>query len=607
MPAKQFTFHPSLFKKHRFFLLLIFYFSFSTFHFAQAQYFTSKNYPKNYFRNPLGIPMQLSGNFGELRRDHFHMGLDIRTNQKEDYPVFAAASGYVSRIKIERFGYGRAIYITHPNGFTTLYAHLNDFYAPLNQFVKSKQYKDEKWEQDIVLSPNKFKVFKGQQIAFSGNTGGSQGPHLHFEIRDKKGNNQNPLLFGLPIKDALPPLIFKLFYYNRVRSIYNTKAQLIPIDGKKNRYQAIDTVVNISSPKMSFGITAEDITNSSPFKFGIYQAELWIDEEMKSAFQLNDFPYESSHYINGSIDYSARYTSGTYIQHLSKLPGNKISIFANIEDNGVVSISDTNIHNAEIYVKDVAGNTATVNFKFKYIDSLNLPINIPKPTMVMLPLQENEFAKDDIKLNFSSRAFYDTVSFMYSSTISKNTNAISAIHDLCCYDIPVHNYYNIAIKKTKPIADSLKTKVLMQLTANGYSEAVKGEWEGDWYEASFNRLGSIALVIDTIPPTIKSIGWADSATFANAKEIKLRIVDDESEIENFRAELDGIWILFSRKDNDFIYKFDDYCTQGWHTLKIMVDDQAGNTSTQLYSFEKRQSKPTKQTKKVLTERNKKKE
>ncbi len=151
-------------------------------HFVIAQH----NYPQGYFRDPLNIPIQLAANFGELRTDHFHMGLDIRTQSKENLPVYAAADGYVSRIKIEKYGYGRAIYINHPNGYTTLYAHLNSFYPQLEQYLKNKQYKDEKWEQDFELPANMFPVIKGQFIASSGNTGGSAGPHLHFEIRDTK-------------------------------------------------------------------------------------------------------------------------------------------------------------------------------------------------------------------------------------------------------------------------------------------------------------------------------------------------------------------------------------------------------------------------------------
>src|SRR5689334_9775979 len=139
-------------------------------------------YPRDYFRDPLDIPIQLVSNFGELRTNHFHMGLDIRTQGRENLPVHAAAEGYISRIKIEKGGFGNAIYINHPNGYTTLYAHLNSFYPELYNYIKTKEYKEEKWEQDFDLPATLFPVKKGQLIALSGNTGASEGPHLHFEI-----------------------------------------------------------------------------------------------------------------------------------------------------------------------------------------------------------------------------------------------------------------------------------------------------------------------------------------------------------------------------------------------------------------------------------------
>ncbi len=191
-----------------------------------------KDYPKGYFRNPLNIPIQLAANFGELRNNHFHMGFDIRTNQRENLPVFAAADGYVSKIKIERFGFGRAIYITHPNGYTTLYAHLNKFFTGLEDFVTEQQYTEEKWEQEIELSPTQFAVKKGQLIAYSGNTGGSQGPHLHFEIRDTEtGNNLNPWLFDMGLTDNIKPFIYRLYYYDRRYSTYSSGPNAIAIKG----------------------------------------------------------------------------------------------------------------------------------------------------------------------------------------------------------------------------------------------------------------------------------------------------------------------------------------------------------------------------------------
>jgi len=147
-----------------------------------------QSYPQKFFRDPLDIPMDLSANFGELRPNHWHMGLDIRTNQKSNLPVYAAADGYVSKVRIEPFGFGRVIYISHPNGLTTLYAHLNNFYPELEQYITEKQYELESWRVDLQIPRNLLQVKKGQFIAYSGNNGASQGPHLHFEIRDSRSD-----------------------------------------------------------------------------------------------------------------------------------------------------------------------------------------------------------------------------------------------------------------------------------------------------------------------------------------------------------------------------------------------------------------------------------
>ncbi len=174
------------------------------------------SYPKGYFRNPLELPMDLSGNFGELRPNHYHMGLDLKTNRVENQLVHAAADGYISRIKIEPGGFGRAIYINHPNGFTTLYAHLNDFNPKLENWVKQQQYSKESWNIFLELTPGQFPVKQGDFLAYSGNTGGSQAPHLHFEIRRTTDDvNVNPMLFGFPLADNTAPRILRLAVYDR--------------------------------------------------------------------------------------------------------------------------------------------------------------------------------------------------------------------------------------------------------------------------------------------------------------------------------------------------------------------------------------------------------
>lgn len=163
--------------------------------------------PKNYFINPLDIPISLAGTFGEIRSDHYHTGIDIRTDGKEGLPVHAAAKGYVSRIVVSPYGYGNALYLTHPNGYVSLYGHLSHFNRAITSYVKNKQYSEEKYRQDIPVFPGQFAVNKGDTIAFSGSTGASEGPHLHFEIRNAKNDDPiNPLLAGYVVEDTQAPL-----------------------------------------------------------------------------------------------------------------------------------------------------------------------------------------------------------------------------------------------------------------------------------------------------------------------------------------------------------------------------------------------------------------
>lgn len=545
--------------------------------------FSSVDYPKAYFRDPLGIPIQLAANFGELRSNHFHMGFDIRTNQRENLPVYAAAEGYISKVKIERFGFGRAIYINHPNGYTTLYAHLNDFYDTLNKYVKQKEYADQRWEQEIDFEPSQFPVAKGQFIAFSGNTGGSEGPHLHFEIRDTKtGNNLNPWLFGFGLIDKMPPSIYRLFYFDRRYSTYQAGPLSIPITGSNGKYSSIRNVVLLSSPVVSFGISAEDKLNISSFKYGIYEALLSVDDSVKSSFQLNDFSYDETRYVNGSIDYKTKALGGPYIQHLSRLPGNLSTIFSP-EGDGKIVLTDTLVHTAEIVVKDAAGNSSVLRFQIKWEPSKTQSV-LSTNTVSMIPEKENQLRMDALEADFSAKAFYDTVPFVYSKEVSKDTKVVSAVHHLHNYTIPVHDSFTVRIKPDVIIPDDLKDRVVVQFISNHKTEAMKGEWKGNWMETKFRDLGIVKLLLDTTPANIRLAGWANGGNVRNKKTISITVTDNAGEIKSFNAFLDNNWYMFSRKKDSFIHTFDERTTPGRHELKVIVEDMAGNIAERNYSF-----------------------
>lgn len=542
-----------------------------------------KSYPQGYFRNPLGIPMTLAANFGELRPNHFHMGFDIRTNQVENMPVFAAASGYVSKVKIEKAGFGRAIYIAHPNGYTTLYAHLNNFYPALNEYVKSKQYEAEQWEQEITFEPSQFPVEKGQFIAYSGNTGGSAGPHLHFEIRDTKTErNYNPALFGFYGSDNIPPFIYRLYWYDRRYSTYQTAPKAISIRGSAGRYASTNDVVGLSSPRLSFGIAAEDKSNTSPFRYGIYAASIAVDDTLRCSFLLNDISYDDTRYINGSIDYKTKMSSGSWIQHLSKLPGNYSTIF-NDDGDGVIELYDTLIHSAEILVKDASGNTSTLRFRFRWEPKLTEEMSFTANSISLAPNKENIVSDTDYVAAFSSKAFYDTLPFVHREEPANDTRTVSAIHYLHDYKVPVHDSYSIRLRPTVTIDDNLKDKVVMQLKTYHKRDAVKGSWVNDWYEARFRDFGSVRLLIDTIPPTVRLSGWKNGGV-VRGKAMVLMVTDDVGEIKSFKAFVDGQWLMFSRKNDLFIHAFDGRVTPGRHQLRVLAEDIAGNVAERTFTF-----------------------
>jgi hypothetical protein len=552
----------------------------------------SAQYPRFIFRNPLGIPMHLIANFGEVRSDHYHMGLDLRTQQKENLPVYAAAEGYVSRITIEAGGYGNCVYITHPNGYTTLYAHLNKFFPALQDFVERKQYHDEKWEQDIRFPKSQFNVAKGQFIAFSGATGSVEGPHLHFEVRDTKtGNNINPLFLGFPIKDELQPSIYKFFLYDRNYSTYEIDPIEIKIKGRKGVYETKDSVIETGSGKISFGIGAEDIANGTGFRFGIYSAELWMDSLLQYSFKLKEFNYDQSRYVNASVDYKKWATGKDVVQHLSRLPGNRLDVHEG-ENDGVIVLKDTLPHNCFVILTDVTGNESVLNFVLRWEPGIYEQRFFAQDRVTFLPNRKNELIAEGLSIQFPENAFYDTVRFFSGATLV-NENALSPIYQVHYPFVPLHEDYRISIK---PLQAGNPEKTLMVLKGKGYY-VTKPEFKNAVFTAEFNQFGAVSLIEDTTAPIISPVDWPDGAVFGKKGSISIQVKDDVSYIKNFRAELDSNWLMLSRKGNIYAYRFDDYCSIGKHQLKIIVTDLAGNETIRTFNFELKEKLPVRKTKK----------
>ena len=406
-------------------------------------------YSSGYYHRPLSLSTELAANFGEVRENHFHMGLDIRTNGRENLPVYAAADGYVSRISVEEAGYGNAMYITHPNGTTTVYAHLNHFMTGVENYVHDKQYQNECWQQNISFPPGKFNVTKGERIALSGNTGTSEGPHLHFEIRDTRtGNNINPLMNGITLADYVAPVINGLYWYNKAGSIYRANANKIELTANEGQYTTVQKVVTVNTPYISFGITATDKNTQSKYHLGIYKAIMYLDDSLKFSFALNGFNSSDTRYVNACIDYSSYIRSSNCIQLLSILPGNHLPVFEGSPSNGTIYLKDKKIHAVKILVSDAAGNTCTLVASVQYNGTAQRATNAAKPAGVVLPGKAVNITAGDAIIRFTQKAVYDTLPLFIKEENTGERNAASPavfIHDA---SVPVHDSFLIKIKTT---------------------------------------------------------------------------------------------------------------------------------------------------------------
>ena len=422
----------------------------------------SSKYPQGYFANPLGIPMSLTANFGELRPGHWHMGLDLRTDQKENYPVYASADGYVAHIGIRPLSFGKFIIINHPNGFTTLYAHLNEYYPKLEKYVREKQTAKESWPIELDFTENDFKVKKGDLIAKSGNTGGSQGPHLHFEIRDTKSDRSlNPLLFGFNIKDDVPPSITKIAIYDRSISTYMQTPQMISVVKTDSGYFTKPRKILTGDKKLSFAITATDRVSGSTGANGIYSAYLYYDSLPQIAFVIDSMNYSESDYVNAHIDKRYKNAGGPYVQHLSKLPGFKGRVYEEIDGTGIIELTDTLIHNISIEVFDANENLSTVNFQIQYNETLAKKTKQPINGRLLIPNQVNIIEEKEFEVYMPENCLYDSVPVIYSQQNILSPGAVTAQHRLTDPVYPLHSYFSVRIKPVQKLSDDLKNKIVI--------------------------------------------------------------------------------------------------------------------------------------------------
>ncbi|MEN4762823.1 M23 family metallopeptidase [Chryseobacterium sp. C39-AII1] len=455
---------------------------------------------------------------------------------------------------------------------------MNKYFDKLDEYVKEQQYKDEKWEQDLSFSPNQFPVTKGQLIALSGNTGGSAGPHLNFEIRDTKTEECiNPLLFGFNIPDGIAPIISGLYWYDRRFSTYESGANGIVV--KKIGSVYTSNVIQVNSPQISFAIKAVDKANQG-FNLGIYDVELLMDGKLVYSFKIDRIHYNDTRYINGCVDYTKFVRDKISIQHLSNLPGMKLPNYSSGSD-GIINLSDNEVHNIEIILKDVNGNTSRLTTKVQLSNSSE---KVSSNNKTVSPNESKTIKTESAEINLSKNAVYDAVNFnMYEKS---DAEAVSSAIILNSPYNPIHDFFSLKIKPSRKLNSEEKDKTVIELNYGSNKNIIKAKWNGDWAEGQFNRLGTARLLLDDSLPSV-SPSWKESAIVSSGS-VRLKGTTKIGDIESFRAELDGKWLRFARVKDDFVYVFDEKCPKGSgsHTLKVITTNTAGNANTQTFTFQR---------------------
>ena len=354
-----------------------------------------RSYPQNYFTAPVAHTLLLSGTFGELRPNHFHAGIDIKSSKgAAGDAVFAAGDGYISRIKVESSGYGNSVSVSHPNGYTTVYAHLDRFAAEVEAYVKQQQYALQSFEVELHPDPRTFPVLQGKQIGTMGNTGASNGAHLHFEVRETHTQNPiNPLLFGFNVIDNIAPKMHTLKVYSMNEKQEEKGTAAFPLIKSGNGYKIKGDTLIIGARQAGFALKVYDHLDRVSNWNGIYELNMYQDDSLVYKFDMESFAFDESRYINAHCDYEERVTKNSYFNRCYTLPGNHLSIYRQHSNNGVVNLYEGKASKITLVASDVAGNSSTLEFWAK-----RGPVSIPVSQQIynyILPYNEGNMIRTE--------------------------------------------------------------------------------------------------------------------------------------------------------------------------------------------------------------------
>lgn len=550
---------------------------------------SNRDYPKNYFRSPVDIKIQLAGTFGELRPNHFHSGIDIRTNSMEGLPIYAVADGYISRMRVQASGFGYALYITHPNGLVSVYAHLQKYRGAIFDKMKEVQYELKSFEIDTMLSPTLLKVSKGDIIAYGGNSGSSQGPHLHFEIRDAITEEPiNPLLCGFEVPDEVNPIIQAVTIYplNINSSVNNIKTQQRYLaTGNRPNYTINQGAIINAWGELGFGIETIDLQSNSANKNGVYSVELRKNGERIFYSVMERFYFKDTRAINSHCDFKERNYSGRWIQKSFVDPGNQLTIYKDLDNRGRLKIEPGEIYNMEYIVKDVKGNTSTLNFSINGLEKNPYEFtfgNKARSSELLAYDKVNQIELKNFIAEFPAYSFYD--SMIISRSVSKGpSTAFSSLYSIGNKDIPVHGLFDVKIKPERSMTKYQESKAVVVQSGRG---SAGGVWENGYLKGKAKTMGSFYIGADSVGPSIRPVNIANGKNMSAASKIMVKIGDNLSGVKSYNAYIDEQWVVMEHDAKYALlsYSFDEHCQPGKHVFRLVVTDMKDNKTQYLATF-----------------------
>ena len=536
------------------------------------------------FVSPLDETPSLSASFAELRSDHFHTGLDYKTGGVTGKEVHAADQGYVYRIAVTPGGFGKALYIRHPSGYSSIYAHLNNFRPDIEEYVREMQYEKKSFSVSLFPARNRFRVERGEVIAWSGNTGGSSGPHLHFEIRESSTEKPvNPLAFAMGVSDRVRPVIDKLVIYplSGTSSVNNGQGNLtLTTVAMNGSYGVASHQIPVICGDVGFGIKCWDRFDNSSNRCGIYSLELLADGMKVYCFTADGFSYSESRYINSHIDFAARVLNNEYIHRLYLQPGNRLSMYKGVINRGVLNFGDDREHEVSIIVTDISGNKSWVNLKVRSVSPSPFPPAKVICTQVLPYGKAADFTADGIRIHFPAGSFYDTLNFRYDVK-PYDGKFLSPVHTVHDETVAVHDKFRLSIKPDT-ILEGMENKLCLAFVSRkGVASYAGGRFQYGYVTEDVNALGNYAVTIDTIPPVITP-SFTQGANLSGHRLFTVTITDEFSGIGTYETMVDGEWFLgeYDAKNNLLVYRPSaPYIKENTtHLMELTVTDNCGNKS-----------------------------